>query len=55
MSIRIEQVVEWLQNELLHNREVDEGKEELTDGTHDIVIGRSECADELLNFIKSHQ
>jgi len=44
-------IVDWLEGELEHNEPVINGDEVLTDGTHDIHVGRSECADSLLSMI----
>lgn len=44
-------IVDWLKGELKHNEPVLNGEEVVTDGTHDIHVGRSECADSLLSMI----
>ena len=44
-------IVDWLEGELEHNEPVINGDEVLTDGTHDIHVGRSECANSLLSMI----
>ena len=49
--ILLDNIVEWLEGELEHNEPVINGDEVLTDGTHDIHVGRSECADSLLSMI----
>ena len=42
----------WLEEEIKNNEPIVEGKEELSDGTEDIFVGRSECACSLLDQIK---
>ena len=42
----------WLEEEIKNNEPIVEGEEELTDGTEDIYVGRSECAYSLLDQIK---
>ena len=46
-----DKIVDWLEGELEHNEPVLNGDEVLTDGTHDIHVGRSECAESLLSMI----
>ena len=46
-----DKIVDWLEGELEHNEPIMNGDEVLTDGTHDIHVGRNECADALLNYI----
>ena len=50
-------VVKWLENEVCEGAEIVEakhnGNEEVTsDATDDIIYGRAECAESLLNQIK---
>ena len=42
----------WLEEEIKNNEPIVEGEEELTDGTEDIYVGRSECAYSLLDQLK---
>ena len=42
----------WLEEEIKNNEPIVEGTEELSDGTEDIFVGRSECAYSLLDQIK---
>ena len=56
----MDKVVEWLENEVYEGADVvsakDNNDEEITsDGTDDIIYGRSECAESLLNQIKKWQ
>ena len=48
-------IKQWLEDEIEYNREVveaqDNGEEFTSDGTDDIILGRSECAESLLNQI----
>jgi|TARA_R110002051_G_scaffold23550_1_gene59328 hypothetical protein len=46
-----DEIVDWLRGELAHNEPVLNGEVVLTDGTHDIHVGRSECAESLLSMI----
>jgi hypothetical protein len=53
----INKVVKWLENEVYEGAEIVKAKhnrdEEVTsDGTDDIIYGRAECAESLLNQIK---
>ena len=45
-------VKNWLEEEIKNNEPIVEGEEELSDGTEDIFVGRSECAYSLLDQIK---
>ena len=45
-------IVNWLEAEMQHNEPVINGDEVLTDGSHDIHVGRNECAESLLKQIK---
>ena len=49
MKIKIKN---WLEEEIKNNEPIVEGEEELTDGTEDIYVGRSECSYSLLDQIK---
>ena len=51
----LEQIKQWLQDEINHNAPVVFGKEELSDGTRDIHVGRMECAESLLEQIKESE
>jgi hypothetical protein len=61
----MDKVVEWLENEVYDGAEVvaeyenedhpDGQRPKCTDGTDDIIYGRSECAESLLNQIKKWQ
>lgn len=51
----LEQIKQWLQDEINHNAPVVFGKEELSDGTRDIHAGRMECAESLLEQIKESE
>lgn len=48
-------IKQWLEDEIEYNLEVveaqDNGEEFTSDGTDDIILGRSECAESLLNQI----
>ena len=48
-------IKQWLEDEIEYNLEVVEaqsnGEEFTSDGTDDIIVGRSECAESLLNQI----
>ena len=48
-------IKQWLEDEIEYNREVveaqDNGEEFTSDGTDDIILGRSECAESLLDQI----
>jgi len=46
------QIINWLESEIKHNESIINGNKVLTDGTHDIHVGRYECATSLLNQIK---
>ena len=53
----VQKIEEWLENEGYEGAEIVEAKdsndEEVTsDGTDDIIYGRAECAESLLNQIK---
>ena len=43
----------WLQGEIENYQDVVEGKEQMSDGTDDIFVGRSECAESLLNQMET--
>ena len=45
-------IVNWLEAEMQYNEPVINGDEVLTDGSHDIHVGRNECAESLLKQIK---
>ena len=49
----VDNITNWLRDELKHDAEVVNGLEELTDGTEDIVHGRYEVCRELLHYIRS--
>lgn len=48
----VEQIKQWLVNEIQHNAPVVDGTEEMSDGTFDIHVGRMECAESLLKQIE---
>ena len=53
----IDKVIEWLENEVYDGAEIVEAKHNgddwvTSDGTDDIIYGRAECAESLLNQIK---
>ena len=53
----IDKVIEWLENEVYDGAEIVEAKHSgddwvTSDGTDDIIYGRAECAESLLNQIK---
>ena len=48
----VEQIKQWLVNEIQHNAPVVDGTEEMSDGTYDIHVGRMECAESLLKQIE---
>ena len=55
----ITQIIEWLENEIKENQDIADAKENgedciTSDGTDDILVGRHECAEGLLRFIKEH-
>jgi hypothetical protein len=51
----VDNITNWLIDELKHDAEVVNGLEELTDGTEDIVHGRYEVCRDLLHYIRSLQ
>ena len=51
MAKTVEQIREWLQSEIDYNQPVVDGEEVMSDGTGDIILGRSECAESLLKWI----
>ena len=48
----LDNIAEWLEEEIENNEPIVEEEEELSDGTEDIYAGRSECAECLLEQIK---
>ena len=48
----IQKIKDWLEDEVEQGQPVVDGEEEIDDGTEDIVIGRHECAECLLEQIK---
>jgi|TARA_Y100000034_G_scaffold114518_1_gene150718 hypothetical protein len=50
VSVR-NQIIDWLEGEIEYNEPIISGAEVLTDGTHDIHVGRTECAEALLRQI----
>ena len=46
-----EQIKQWLIEEIKHNEPVVNGKQEVSDDSYDIHLGRMECADSLLRQI----
>jgi len=51
VSVR-NKIVDWLEGEIEHNEPVINDIEVVTDGTYDIHVGRTECAESLLSMIK---
>jgi len=50
----VQDITEWLKDELKHDAEVVNGLDHMmTDGTDDIIQGRYEVCRELLHFIRS--
>ena len=43
---------DWLKYEIENNEPVVSSEEELSDGIEDIFVGRTECAESLLNQMK---
>ena len=51
----LNKVVKWLENEVYEGAEIVEAinnNQVISDGTDDIIYGRAECAESLLNQIK---
>ena len=48
----IHKIKDWLKDEIKHNQPVVDGREIMSDGTDDIIIGRHECAKSLVRMIK---
>ena len=53
------QIIKWLEDEIKDNQDIVDSKKNgedciTSDGTDDILIGRHECAEGLLKFIKEH-
>ena len=51
----LEQIKQWLVNEIQHNAPVVDGTEEMSDGSYDIHVGRMECAESLLKQIEESE
>jgi hypothetical protein len=51
----VDNITNWLKDELKHDAEIVNGLDELTDGTEDIVHGRYEVCRDLLHYIRSLQ
>ena len=51
----VEQIKQWLVNEIQHNTPVVDGTEEMSDGSYDIHVGRMECAESLLKQIEESE
>jgi hypothetical protein len=49
----VDNITQWLKQELKHNAEIVNGLEAMTDGTDDIIYGRYEVSRELLHYIRS--
>ena len=49
----VDNITQWLKDELKHDAEVVNGLDEITDGTKDILHGRYEVCRELLHYIRS--
>ena len=50
----VEQIKQWLIEEIKHNEPVVNGTEETSDDSYDIHLGRMECADSLLRLLKGN-
>lgn len=55
MNMKVEQIKQWLQDEIDHNEPVVNGKVEMSDGTYNIHVGRMECAESLLKQIEESE
>ena len=51
----VEQIEQWLIEEIKHNEPVVNGTEETSDDSYDIHLGRMECADSLLRQIEGEE
>ena len=51
----VEQIKQWLVNEIKHNDAVVNGTEEMSDGSYDVHVGRMECAESLLKQIEGEE
>ena len=49
----VNNITEWLKDELKENASVVNGIDDMTDGTEDIIQGRYEVSRELLHYIRS--
>ena len=49
----VNNITQWLKDELKHDAEIVNGLEHMTDGTEDIVHGRYEVCRDLLHYIRS--
>ena len=49
----VDNITNWLKDELKHDAEVVNGLEVMTDDTEDIIHGRYEVSRELLHYIRS--
>ena len=54
-EMTLEQVKQWLQDEINHNDPVVNGTEKISDDSYDIHVGRMECAESLLKQIKESE
>jgi hypothetical protein len=55
MTITVAEIKKWLEEEIKFNSPVLNGDEEMTDGTEDIIEGRTELAESLLDYIKERE
>lgn len=51
----VEQIKQWLVNEIQHNDPVVNGTKEMSDGSYDVHVGRMECAESLLKQIEESE
>ena len=55
----LDKIKKWLNDEVEENLEVveawDNNEEFTSDGTDEIIVGRSECAEGLLNYINDNE
>lgn len=49
----VDNITNWLKDELKHDAEIVNGLDDMTDGTEDIIHGRYEVSRELLHYIRS--
>lgn len=55
-TITVADIKQWLEGEIAHNAEVVDAIDDvMTDGTDDIYVGRTECAQGLLEWIQERE